>query len=120
MCIRDRVNDDNKTITYSLDFNNSFYVKDLNKNYNYYGVIKSETDLNSGITKTEPMILVDSYDVVDAFKRLPDEDSNTFEDLKEKVKDKSRTEVNYELNRWVKNFMSDVDNYFDENSSENK
>jgi hypothetical protein len=109
-----QVNEENSTITYSLDFNDSVYVKDLNKRYSYYGVIKSDTDLNSGKVSTEPMILVDSYDVVDAFRRLPDEDKEKFEELKDKVKDKSRTEVNYALNRWVKSFINDVKDYFKE------
>lgn len=109
------INDNNKTITYSLDFNNSIYVPKLNKNYNYYGVIKSETDLNSGITKTEPMILVDDYDVVDAFRRLPDEDEDKFNKLKEKVEPyNGKEKVNYELNRWIKDFMDDVEDYFKE------
>lgn len=109
------VNDKNKTITYSLDLNNSVYVPDLNKSYNYYGVVKSKTDLISGITKTEPMILVDSYDVVDAFRRLPNEDSSTFDELQDVVKPyKNKEEVNYALNRWVKSFINDVKDYFKE------
>jgi predicted DNA-binding protein len=59
------------------------------------------------------MILVDSYDVVDAFKRLPKQDHKTFTDLKNKVKDvNSKKEVNYIINRWIKDFMNDVEDYY--------
>lgn len=109
------VNKDNHTIiNYSLDFNSSYHVNQLNKNYDYYGVIKSETDSISGKVTTEPMILVNSYDVVDALRRLPKEDNNTFNELKNEVKpyDK-KSDINYALNRWIKDFIDNVDSYFD-------
>jgi len=108
------VNENNKTIEYSLDFNNSIYISALNKSYNYYGVIKSDNNLSSGVIKTEPMILVDSYDVVDAFRRMPKEDQTGFNKLENLVEDyENRDEVNYALNRWVKNYIKDVEDYFE-------
>ena len=112
-----KIVDGNITTTYSLDFNNSIYVEDLNKNYNYYGVIKTEENISSGIIATEPMILVDNFDVVDAFRRLPEESKKDFKKLQNIVKGYTRKEVNYELNRWVKSFMGDVEKYFDENET---
>ena len=114
-----RVVNGNITTTYSLDFNNSVYVgEEINKNYNYYGVIKTEENISSGKVTTEPMILVDSFDVVDAFRRLPTEDNEAFEELQSRIKKyKTKEEVNYELNRWVKSFMNDVEKYFDENET---
>ena len=108
-----------ETIKYSLDFNDSFYVEDLNKSYNYYGVIKSDINLTSGTISTEPMILVDSYDVVDAFRRMPSEDTSEFNDLQDIVKDyNTRREVNFALNRWIKdNFINSVQDYFDNNQT---
>lgn len=111
------INENNKTIIYNLDFSKSFYVKELNKNYGLYGVIKSEINLDTGVTKTEPMILIDSYDVVDAVRRLPNESRKEFNAIKEALKKyDSKTEINYELNRWIKQFINYVDNYFNENN----
>jgi len=106
------------TIKYSLDFNNSLYVSDLNKNYNYYGVIKSKTNSDTGITTTEPMVLVDSYDVVDAFRRMPSEYPEDFKNLQSDVNDSNgRDEANFALNRWIKQYMGNIQNYFDNNQS---
>ena len=109
----------NSVINYSLDFNSSFYVEDLNKNYNYYGVIKSETNLTTGITFTEPMILVDSYDVVDAFRRMPVDDKDNFNELQNLVKDSdTKKDANFVINRWIKNnFINTVGDYFDNNTT---
>lgn len=103
----------NETIDYYLDFNKSLYVSELNKYYNLYGIIKKDTNLTSGNIKAKPMILVDSYDVVDAFRRMPDEDVEDFNELKNIVKNySSKEEVNYALNRWVKKFINQVNNFF--------
>ena len=78
-----------------------------------YGIIKKDTNLTSGNIKAKPMILVDSYDVVDAFRRMPDEDVEDFNELKNIVKNySSKEEVNYALNRWVKKFINQVNNFF--------
>ena len=110
------VNKNDEVIKYSLDFNNSIYVKYLNKNYNYYGVIQTDMNLTSGITKTEPMILVDSYDVVDAFRRIAEKDQD-FKNLQDEVKKyNSKEEVNFAINRWVKNYIDEVSKYFSNNN----
>jgi len=112
------VNKNDEVIKYSLDFNDSVYVKDLNKNYNYYGVIQTDMNLTSGITKTEPMILVDSYDVVDAFRRIAGKDHyQDFKELQDTVEEySSKEEVNFALNRWIKNYINDVKKYFAKNN----
>jgi len=113
-----QVNENNNIIKYSLDFNNSVYVPNLNKTYTYYGVIKSNTNLNSGITKTEPMVLVNSYDVVDAFRRIPSKYPNDFKELQQDLNNSNgRTEANFAINRWIKQYMSKIQNYFNKNQS---
>ena len=114
------VDKQNSIINYSLDFNNSFYVKELNKSYNYYGVIKSDKNLSTGITNTTPMILVDSYDVVDAFRRMPSDEPTDFQQLKNIVSEyNTKKEVNFALNRWIKNNLIDsVGNYFSDSNNQ--
>ena len=112
------VNNGNQLIQYSLDFNSHIFVPNLNKDYRYYGVIKSITDISSGNVSTEPMLLVDSFDVVDAFRRMPEISERTFNELKDIVVEyNSKEEVNYALNRWVKKFINEVNEYFEENGN---
>jgi len=102
-------------LTYSLDFNDSVYVPELGKTYKYYGVVENINDLSTGDVNTVPMIVVDNYDVVDAFRRMPQDDTEAFEDLKSKVDPyNSKEEVNFALNRFIKNFINDVKKYFEE------
>jgi len=58
--------------------------------------------------------LVDDFDVVDIFRRVSDEDKDSFEELKTRLKGKTRDEVNIELNRYIKERMDDIQDYFAE------
>ena len=107
-----------EVISYSLDFNTSLFVPQLCKSYNIYDVAIQDIVANDVISTT-PEVLVDSFDIVDMFRRMPKEDNESFEDLKERVKGKARDEVNYELNRFVRENLEDVKEYFsDEDTTE--
>ena len=101
---------DNSITEFSLDKNSTFYVKDLNKNYNYYSIIETqyETDGITIDTRT-PVIWVDDYDVVDGFRRLNDKDKNKLEN---NVDGLNKDEVNSKLNRYVRDFLNNVSGYF--------
>ena len=107
------VMNENSSIDYSLDKNDSIYVKDLNKTYYLYEITKTVTlDNNSTV---EPEVLVDNFDVIDMFRRMPSLDPNSFNNLKDLVKNKSRSEVNIEMNRYIKQNLDNVKKYFKNN-----
>jgi len=85
----------------------------LGKSYNLYDV-SNQTLVASEIISTEPEVLVDSFDIVDMFRRMPKEGKEAFSELQDLVKDKKRDEVNIELNRYVKDQIEDVKKYFKE------
>jgi hypothetical protein len=51
------------------------------------------------------------------FRRMPDKDDKSFEELKERVKGKAKDEVNYELNRFVRENLEDVKEYFSDGNT---
>ena len=112
------VSENDLITTYNLEFNSTVEVEDLHKNYDIFGVSKSENNVTSGIIKTTPIVLVNNYDIVDAFRRLPIfDDGEDFRELQDLVRNLTKEEVNYELNRWVKTYINKVNEYFDENAT---
>ena len=104
--------------TYSLDNNDSIYIPQICKNYRIYDVTMKKLIANEVISSTQ-MVLVDSYDIVDMFRRMPDEDKNTFKNLINLVNSNGYTKekINYALNRFVRDNIKKVKNYFSENNS---
>ena len=103
-------------IKYLLDKKDTLFVPELCKNYNIYEVnVKNlkGVDLLSATSE----ILVDSFDVVDMFRRMPTLDSNSFNKLKNLVSGKNREEVNIELNRFVREQLENVENYFSDSDT---
>jgi len=107
------------TITYSLDNNDSIFVTKLCKPYRLYEVSRKEVNATDVISN-EPEILVDSFDVVDMFRRMPSDDKNSFEKLKDRLKGKDRKEVNIEMNRYIRTHIEDIKNYFSDENSNNQ
>lgn len=106
------VTTDNNIIEYSLDANNSIYVEALNKSYNYYNIIETDYE-KDGITvdKRTPVLWVDDFDVVDGYRRL---DGTDYDNLWEEVKGLNEEQVNSKLNRYVKSFLDNVKDYFND------
>jgi len=111
--------DGNITITYSLDNNDSIFVSDLCKSYILYEVSKKEIN-TTDVVNNEPEVLVDSFDVVDMFRRMPSDDKDSFSELQDLVKGKNRSEVNIEMNRYIKEHIEDVKDYFSDENSTNQ
>jgi len=107
------------TITYSLDNNDSIFVSDLCKSYHLYEVSKKEVNATD-VVSNEPEVLVDSFDIVDMFRRMPKDDKESFNELKELVKGENRDEVNIEMNRYIKEHIEDVKDYFSDEDSNNQ
>ena len=114
-----KINDNGKIINYSLDKNNSIYVSKLCKNYKIYQVSKKIVSID-GSEKIIPEVLVDSFDVVDMFRRMPKEDKKSFNDLKDRVNNKTRDEANIELNKFVKDQINNTDKYFSDSNTQCK
>jgi len=54
------------------------------------------------------------------FRRMPSEGKDAFEELKERVKGKGANEVNFELNRYVREQIDDIKDYFSDENSTNE
>jgi len=106
-------------ITYSLDGTENINVSALCKTYTLYEVSKNII-VGNDINSSTPLILVDSFDVVDMFRRMPSEGEDAFEELKERVKGKYANEVNFELNRYVREQIDDIKDYFSDENSTNE
>ena len=86
---------------------NILSFKKLEKTYTLYTITLQKLKANE-ILYTTPEVLVDDFDVVDIFRRVSDEDKDSFEELKTRLKGKTRDEVNIELNRYIKERMDDI------------
>ena len=69
------------TTKYYLDKKDTLFVSELCKSYNIYEV-NVQTLKGVDLLSATPEILIDSFDVVDMFRRMPDLDSNSFNELK--------------------------------------
>ena len=105
--------DGDNTFSYGYESSDDIYVKKLEKTYTLYTITLQKLKANE-ILDTTPEVLVDDFDVVDIFRRVSDEDKDSFEELKTRLKGKTRDEVNIELNRYIKERMDDIQNYFAE------
>jgi len=105
--------DEMNLTTYSLDKVDDIYVSALNKSYSLYSVSKNNYSSNQ-LKNSEQEVLVGDFDIVDMFRRMPKEDKKSFDDLQDEVKGKARDEVNVELNRYIKEQMSEIKKYFKE------
>jgi hypothetical protein len=101
---------------YKLNNISEVFVSKLCKTYKLYSVTRSEMIGNSNLN-SDYEVFVDSFDVVDMFRRMPTDDTTSFNDLKTMVEGKGRDEVNYELNRYVRDRISDVQNYFSDSNT---
>ncbi|QCT94789.1 hypothetical protein FE773_06220 [Caminibacter mediatlanticus TB-2] len=111
--------DDNGIIyTYSLDNNDSIYIPQVCKSYRIYDVTRENLIANEVNSSTQ-MVLVDSYDIVDMFRRMPKENKDTFQDLIDVVKNNgyTRDKINYALNRFVRDNIKEIKNYFSDSNS---
>ncbi|WP_456480708.1 hypothetical protein [Nautilia sp.] len=102
--------------SYSLEGNQSIFVSEVCKSYNVYEVSK-QTLIGNDVDSTEPEVLVDSFDIVDVFRRMPDIDNKSFVELQDLVNGKTRDEVNTELNRFVREQIDKVEEYFSDNNT---
>lgn len=105
--------DGDNTFSYGYESSDDIYVKKLEKTYTLYTITLQKLKANE-ILDTTPEVLVDDFDVVDIFRRVSDEDKDSFEELKTRLKGKTRDEVNIELNRYIKERMDDIQDYFAE------
>jgi len=97
---------------FSLEANNSIYVEKTNKTYNYYNIIKTLYK-NSELDKRETILWVDDFDIVDAFRRLPEESKTDFDNLWDEVKGEDNNDtLNSKINKYVKDYINNVDDYF--------
>ena len=108
-----------KIYSYQLSSVSEIFISKLCKTYKLYSVTRSEMLGNSNLN-SDYEVLVDSFDVVDMFRRMPDDDRSSFNDLKTKVEGKNRDKVNYELNRYIRDKISDVQNYFSNSDTSNQ
>ncbi|MEO1959046.1 MAG: hypothetical protein ABGX23_05795 [Nautiliaceae bacterium] len=109
----------NHIYDYKLNSVLEVFVSKLCKTYKLYSITRSEMIGNSNVN-SDYEVLVDSFDVVDMFRRMPSDDPTSFNDLKTMVEGKSRNEVNYELNRYIKDKISDVQRYFSNSNISNQ
>ena len=107
------VREDGKVESYGFEKKDDVFVKKLNKTYSLYSISK-QTLIANEIKGTEPEVLVDDFDVVDMFRRMPKEDNKSFKELQKEVKDKKRKDVNAEINRYIKEKIEDIKEYFAE------
>jgi len=108
--------DGSVTVSYSLENNESVFMSEVCKSYNLYEVSK-QTLVTNEIISTEPEVLFDSYDLIDMFRRMPSEDVDSFNDLKNLVKGMDKTDVNILLNRYVRDQLNNVQKYFADSNS---
>jgi hypothetical protein len=101
------------TVSYTLDENKTVTVQidDTNRSYMLYEVVKKEESLDGNIVYT-PELLVDNYDIVYMFQKIPEKDKTDYNKLKDLVEGKTKDEVNIELNRFVKDQIDNIDKYF--------
>ena len=107
------VREDGKVESYGFEKKDDVFVKKLNKTYSLYSISK-QTLIANEIKGTEPEVLVDDFDVVDMFRRMPKEDNKSFKELQDDVKGKKRKDVNAEINRYIKEKIEDIKEYFAE------
>jgi len=111
------MDDTNTTLSYSLDNEIPVFVPDLCKEYKLYGISVMNIDFGD-VTSSTQKVIVNSYDVIDMFRRMPTDDPDSFKELQDLVYGKSKDEVNYELNRFVREKTQEIYKYFsDENST---
>ena len=104
------------TTNYSLEKNDSIRVNQLCKSYNIYEVTKQKVS-GTDILKTTPEVLVDSFDVVDMFRRMPNDKPDNFNKLKNSVDGKQRDDVNSKMNRYIRDNLQDIKDYFSDSNN---
>ena len=104
------------TTNYSLEKNDSIRVNQLCKSYNIYEVTKQKVS-GTDILKTTPEVLVDSFDVVDMFRRMPNDQPDNFNKLKNSVDGKQRDDVNSKMNRYIRDNLQDIKDYFSDSNN---
>jgi len=113
------LDDENKTIiSYKLDNLTELTVPEICKTYKLYGV--SVMDIVYGeIKNITPEVLISSYDVIDMFRRMPKDDPQGFKDMQFTVWGKTRDEVNFEMNRYVRKKTEELYKFFSNSKDTN-